>query len=521
MFPRMSWLLVFALVLSLAPFDTARADSSEDWPQDWQGTITSSYHLTERWDYNFLSWPDKYPATSHNSETVRVRVFVQGDGTALQTVSYKKSVNYQNWFAGCGYGTYTGYVHGTSMVPVPAPVVNGEYIATMYDDSVTTITERVDEAQGCWPLGITQLPPVGTPVHIYIQWWYHNGAFTSDDTQIAGRDTWPTSADGPGGNFVDKVRDCSSSTAECTWTGTSARFTSFVLARGEHAQQDTPYLSQEWKDALTSSAYWLDKCGVTGSWLQFGLQKKEFKKQLAKRAMTALGVVSTACDLAARYDGWLAKDPPDPNFKQIATPVTPTTSAQPIEAGDGLTQAQADAIGALATNLQEGIGLARAMLTAFDRASGAQVAGDTHWVHRQLHAASHYAGQYAILLEQRPQLLVEYTQAISSLLEGSVSMSAESLRRYQNNLLFVGLSPDEKLLFEELGANEQALEEILSSKLESDLGDDAPTPGTLAVVPDDLADPLALQSISDLALAMHAFSESSTMQIVFLPTISH
>ncbi|HKF54664.1 MAG TPA: post-COAP-1 domain-containing protein [Blastocatellia bacterium] len=108
----------------------------------------------------------------------------------------------------------------------------------------------------------------------------------------------------------------------------------------------------------------------------------------------------------------LALDPSDPNFTVIAQPVTP--SFQQVVAGGSVTQAEADSINALLTNLTQAIGLAQATITSINRANGAADAGNSFWETQQLQAAAQYAQQLSSLLGAEPVLRANMVAALQA-----------------------------------------------------------------------------------------------------------
>jgi hypothetical protein len=89
--------------------------------------------------------------------------------------------------------------------------------------------------------------------------------------------------------------------------------------------------------------------------------------------------------IIAGYLGRLVeKDPLDLNFAVIPVPVPVPFPA--LAAGDGVTQADADAINALLRIQAKIAGLLRAIDTSVDRAAGAASVGNTFWEQKQVEA---------------------------------------------------------------------------------------------------------------------------------------
>ena len=97
-----------------------------------------------------------------------------------------------------------------------------------------------------------------------------------------------------------------------------------------------------------------------------------------------------------------AKDPPDPNFAQIAKPQAPPSLH--IAAGNGIPDAVASAFNLLAQNEAQTVGLTNALLTSVNRAQGAARAGNAAAKRSQNAAAAQYAQEAASLDDARPGL---------------------------------------------------------------------------------------------------------------------
>jgi hypothetical protein len=216
--------------------------------------------------------------------------------------------------------------------------------------------------------------------------------------------------------------------------------------------------------------------------------------------------------------GELAEDPPDPNYTEIAVPVTPTTSLQPVMPGNGLTQVQADAFNALLTNGGQSIGLGRAILTSFNRASGAQQANDSYWVEQQLQAARVYAGQLADLLEARPQVLENMKQALLTFQGLPFDITSEEMASYKYDLLTQGFSADQQQLLTELGLDAHGQGEVLNALLLSEFPQGVLPQDPIAQFPSLLTDPDLIASTQALAGALREFSEGQGWKL-FMPTV--
>lgn len=202
--------------------------------------------------------------------------------------------------------------------------------------------------------------------------------------------------------------------------------------------------------------------------------------------------------------GRLALDPSDPNFTEIVIPVTPILSQQPITPGDGVTQQQADAMNALFTNLEQAIGLGRAIQTSIDRAQGARDAGDAFWEGQQLAAARNFAGQLAALTDQQPDLFANLATALQA---GGFqrSFTAESIAQFQSSVALQGFPAFLTQAFAELGADNALQEEIKQAFLNKDSRDIAAAGG--GQFPASLIDPALIDALRQLATELTLFAQ--------------
>ena len=85
-------------------------------------------------------------------------------------------------------------------------------------------------------------------------------------------------------------------------------------------------------------------------------------------------VVETVSCVVALLAGALAIDPPDPNFRVIATPTIATIPR--VTARGNITQAEADVFNAFLVNQAAILGIGQAVITSGNRAQGAHVANN-------------------------------------------------------------------------------------------------------------------------------------------------
>jgi len=117
---------------------------------------------------------------------------------------------------------------------------------------------------------------------------------------------------------------------------------------------------------------------------------------------TVVGALGLLAGGLAAHSGYMALDPPDGNYTTLPEPDPPPVPAQ--AAGGQVSPAAAAALDALLANQAEQLGLARAALTAVERAQGARLAGATTWEAQQMVAAGGFAREQAALLQAEPGL---------------------------------------------------------------------------------------------------------------------
>ena len=108
-----------------------------------------------------------------------------------------------------------------------------------------------------------------------------------------------------------------------------------------------------------------------------------------------------AWKLSARFAIW-ANDPPDPNFRKVAQPVK--VRLPKLRSSKPFSARSAAAFNALVANMANQASLTSALTHAFERAQGAERAGDATWQAKQREAASLYASALATSIRQRAPL---------------------------------------------------------------------------------------------------------------------
>jgi Domain of unknown function (DUF4214) len=152
----------------------------------------------------------------------------------------------------------------------------------------------------------------------------------------------------------------------------------------------------------------------------------------------------------AGYLSYTASDPPDPNYKQTDTPVTPNFPT--FSAGAGVTQEMATNGNALFANLTTAIGLERVIVTAQNRWGGAYLANDTQWETYHLQIIQYYEAKLAPYLSAQPGLL----QGIESAVRDAginTNLSADQIEQAQQDAATNGLPADMQTAMNDLGSD--------------------------------------------------------------------
>ncbi len=179
---------------------------------------------------------------------------------------------------------------------------------------------------------------------------------------------------------------------------------------------------------------------------------------VTKVCAVALGVGSGATWALSGELNELALDPADPNFTQIAVPVTPPFTG--LSVGPGITQNEVDSVNAFISNQTQAIGLARAMITSINRAQGAFEAGNTSWENKQMNAASQYAVQLSALLDAQAALQANVKSALTGVGFPSITVTPNDVFSFEANVLNNGLPSSIVQVLTQLGSTNSEIEQI-------------------------------------------------------------
>ncbi|MBI3461392.1 hypothetical protein HY009_10735, partial [Candidatus Acetothermia bacterium] len=154
----------------------------------------------------------------------------------------------------------------------------------------------------------------------------------------------------------------------------------------------------------------------------------------------------------------LAADPPDPNYTEIAQPVTPPFT--PITTQDPTLQKFVDAFNALLLNQAQTIGLDEALLHAMERAQGAYQAHDAFWQFQQLNAAAQFASQLATLLKAQTTLPSTIQKEWKNAGVPNISLTKDDVARLQNSINTQGFPKEILDALAKLNVNQATIDQL-------------------------------------------------------------
>lgn len=158
----------------------------------------------------------------------------------------------------------------------------------------------------------------------------------------------------------------------------------------------------------------------------------------------------------ALYYERLAQDPPDSNYTVIALPQTPVIS--PLAYDPAVPNSVIDSFNALFENYKQSIGLQQALLTTFNRATGAMVVQDATWQQKQTQAAAMYLLQLSDLASRQPDLQTTLQNAWNTAGLPSLVANATDIHAYQIQIFYNGLPVNEVQILTQAGLTSQDID---------------------------------------------------------------
>jgi hypothetical protein len=167
-------------------------------------------------------------------------------------------------------------------------------------------------------------------------------------------------------------------------------------------------------------------------------------------------IAALTATVAAASGTLLAIDPIDLNYTVIPIPSPP--SFTPVTAGNGLSQADADAFNAVLTNEAQMVGVLRATITSVNRASGAESVGNTFWAAKQTNAISGFMVQFGGLLTQEANLRGTLVTTLNADNFPAVTITPDEVLSFESNLAFNDWSPLQLSFLQEIGDDRAFIE---------------------------------------------------------------
>ena len=210
------------------------------------------------------------------------------------------------------------------------------------------------------------------------------------------------------------------------------------------------------------------------------------------------GFAAGVTAIGAGAAGFIAADPPDPNFTIIAQPIIPELS--PLTADNDVPQVVADVSNIFMDNWEQTIGYAQALLSSLERAEGAALAGDTFWIAKQLQAATQYESSLATLVNAQPTLLVNLQNTLRAAGFPTITITPNDVLNVQQNIARNGLPAIIVQRLSQLGADKARISIVRQQIL-------AQEPKAIAgKFPDMLTDSRLISALQQLARSLHVMT---------------
>lgn len=196
-----------------------------------------------------------------------------------------------------------------------------------------------------------------------------------------------------------------------------------------------------------------------------------------------------------------ALDPPNPDFSTITRPSR--LILPPITPAGELTQPLAARLNAVVANYAESAGFARAVVTALEKAQGAELADDRAARDRQLTASKEFAGAWAVVLELSAGLRAAAANMFGEIF-GTEAIPLEEVTRLRSEIVSSGWPTLIRDQFRNFTSGGESVEGVLES-MTAHLLDTSALTVSLA---DALRAPILAGVEVELATAIREFSTS-------------
>ena len=200
---------------------------------------------------------------------------------------------------------------------------------------------------------------------------------------------------------------------------------------------------------------------------------------------------------------FIANDPPRSDFTIIEKDIVPRLPhVKPV--GNFNEQAAED-LNALINNTAHEGGLERAMLVSIERAQGAAIAGNAHWLKLQGQTAGKYAEQLVDFLNKDHGLIENVEHTLTSSGAQDVKITAQEVSNFQAQVAANGLPPGPVAEFMQLGADSSLIQQITNSILALSPKAVANVGGTIERLDDPTLNSITLKLVN----ALNKFAEST------------
>jgi hypothetical protein len=208
------------------------------------------------------------------------------------------------------------------------------------------------------------------------------------------------------------------------------------------------------------------------------------------------GVISGI--VAGYYERLVEKDPLDLNFTVIPVPVP--IPFPPMVAGDGVTQADADAMNALLRIQAKIVGLLRAIDTSVNRAAGAASVGNTFWEQKQVEAINAFLFQVGTLLTQEANAREALVALLTAHNAPVLTISPQDVLAFEQELASQGWPPDQLAYLRSIGLDDGFIEALRPLLFSRDIN------GVAGTLPAAIADPTLITDLRRASRALAPFA---------------
>jgi hypothetical protein len=272
-----------------------------------------------------------------------------------------------------------------------------------------------------------------------------------------------------------------------TATATGNDADEYATATADFASSPTHWFKPTTKDALTKLRAIYSFGAVTAGAVGLGAGAASPVSAGAYAIAAEWGILSGICDLIVTFD------PPDPNYKTIIKPRTPSLPL--IKANKEVSGAVTGALNGLQINGAKIVGFLGAADSTSNRADGALVAGDSKWQKRQMTALSRFDKMAGSLFAKEVGLLQKAAAALTKA-HLNASVSSSDALSFESGVLSNGLPSAITTDLTRLGADAATINNVQQFMFVQD------TEAAAGTFPNNLIDPTFLSDLKQAATAL-------------------